>query len=96
MASNLRTRVAEIDLLLRRRRLYVAVEVKTRRHQEAPERCVDAAQLERLAEALARLAGGLRPAPRLLRVDLVAVRPNGADKWDILHLPGTAIPPPGA
>ena len=48
VARNLRTRHGEMDLLVRRRRLYVAVEVKARRGHPAPEQAVTAAQLARL------------------------------------------------
>ncbi len=74
VARNVRTRSGEIDLLCRRRRVWIAVEVKTRRGHPAPERCVRPAQLDRVARALAALAPDLRPSPRALRVDVVAVR----------------------
>ena len=63
-----------IDLLCRRGRLYVAVEVKARSRLAAPERTVTAAQRERLHRALRSLAAVLSPRPRTLRVDVVAVR----------------------
>ena len=74
VARNLRTRSGEIDILLRRRRLYVAVEVKTRTLDPAPEAAVDDERLDRMTRALCRLARCLRPRPRRLRIDVVAVR----------------------
>ncbi|MCB9879512.1 MAG: YraN family protein [Planctomycetes bacterium] len=73
VASNLRTRAGEIDLLCRRRRTWIAVEVKARRDHPAPERCVTAEQLDRIERSLLSLAAGLRPRPRELRIDVVAV-----------------------
>lgn len=74
LEQRLRTRHGEIDLLCRRGRLYVAVEVKARSRLAAPERTVTAAQRERLHRALRSLAAVLSPRPRTLRVDVVAVR----------------------
>ncbi len=87
VAQNLRTPHGEIDLLVRRRRIWIAVEVKARADHPAPELCVDAAQLDRIERTLRSLAPLLSPRPRLLRVDVVAVR------WtthgpELLHLPG--------
>src|SRR5262245_58485212 len=73
-ARNLRTVHAEIDLLVRRGRTWIAVEVKARGDHPAPERAVDAARLQRLERALLALARHLRPAPRALRIDVVSVR----------------------
>jgi sugar transferase (PEP-CTERM system associated) len=85
-ARNVRTARGEIDLLLRRGRTWVAVEVKARADHPAPERFVDEARLDRLAASLLLLAPVLRPPPRELRVDVVAVRwlPSGAE---LLHFP---------
>ena len=84
VACNLRNIHGEIDLLLRRRRLYVAVEVKTRAGHPAPERLVEKAQLERLERALVALAPHLRPRPRSLRIDVVAVTWR-ADRTEVHH-----------
>ncbi len=73
-AANLRTRQHEIDLLVRRWRTFVAVEVKTRTRCAAPEAAVTEDDRQRLAAALLALAPQLRPVPRQLRVDVVAVR----------------------
>lgn len=83
---NVRTAHGEIDLLVRRGRCWIAVEVKARRDHPAPERCIRADQLDRLARALQDLAPHLRPRPRALRIDGVSVR------WlqprpEVLHLP---------
>jgi sugar transferase (PEP-CTERM system associated) len=87
VARNLRTRHGEIDLLVRRGRDYAAVEVKARREHPAPERCVDAEQLDRVARALRAVASQLRPRPRCLRIDVVSVRWS-ANGEDLLHFPG--------
>lgn len=76
VARNLRTTLGELDLVVRRRDLLVAVEVKTRRGVGAPERAVDDAELARRRDALiavARVLAPELPCPRL-RVDVVAVR----------------------
>lgn len=70
---NVRTRFGEIDVLARRQRLWIAVEVKTRRLHPAPERTLTPRQLQRIQRALAALAPHLRPRPKALRVDVVAV-----------------------
>ncbi len=92
-ATNLRTRLGEIDVLARRGRTWIAVEVKTRRHHPAPERCVDPAQHARLVAALRALAPVLRPRPRALRVDVIAVRLGDTGNPEVTHLPGTPFPP---
>ncbi len=89
----MRTRCGEIDLLVRRGRLWVAVEVKTRSLCPAPEVLVDDAAIARRRDALVRLAPALRPRPRQLRVDVVAVRlrPTGPE---VRHFAGEPFPPP--
>ncbi len=79
VARNLRTRHGEIDVLCRRGRLWVAVEVKARSHHPAPERCVRTGQLDRIERALRSVAAQLRPLPRRLRIDVVAVRWTARD-----------------
>lgn len=85
-AQNLRTEHGEIDLLVRRRRTWVAVEVKARADHPAPERLVDAERLDRLQHALLALAPHLVPAPRELRIDVVAVRWRQG-RPELLHFP---------
>ena len=94
LAQNLRTRTGEIDLLVRKRGLLVAVEVKTRSHHAAPEWTVDPRQLARLERTLSHLAPLQRRRPRLLRVDVVAVRPTDADTMEVRHFPGTGFDAP--
>ena len=48
VARNVRTRYGEIDLLCRRARAWVAVEVKARHDHPAPERCARPEQLDRV------------------------------------------------
>ena len=93
VARNLRTRYGEVDLLARRRRLYVAVEVKTRTRDPAPEQAVSATQMARLERTLVALAPHLRPRPRQLRVDVVAVRCRSHAPPGILHFEGSAWGP---
>ena len=92
VARNLRTRQAEIDVLVRRRRCYVAVEVKTRSSHPAPEHLVDDQMVGRLAAALRKLTPVLLPRPRTLRVDVVAVRLLQGDV-QVRHFPGRPFSP---
>ncbi|MCK5940971.1 MAG: YraN family protein, partial [Planctomycetes bacterium] len=92
VARNVRTRHGEIDLLCRRGRVWIAVEVKARRDHPAPERCVRPEQLERIERALRSLAPSLRPRPRELRIDVVTVRwrrpdRSGRSPADLHHFP---------
>ena len=93
IARILRTRTAEIDVLARRRRLFVAVEVKSRRDHPAPERCVSPAQHARLVRALRELVPHLRPRPHLLRIDVIAVRFPQGEQPEIRHFPGRVLDP---
>jgi sugar transferase (PEP-CTERM system associated) len=83
---NVRTTHGEIDLLVRKRRVWIAVEVKTRTVHPAPERCVEPAQLDRLERALRSLAPALRPRPRALRIDVVSVQLSRSGP-EVLHFP---------
>lgn len=67
-------RSGEIDILARRGRNWAAVEVKARSNHPAPERCVTERQLDRIERSLRILQPKLRPRPRALRIDVVAVR----------------------
>jgi sugar transferase (PEP-CTERM system associated) len=87
LGRNLRTRFGEIDLLVRRHRTFVAVEVKTRGDHPAPERCVQPEQLERIARALRSLAPGFSPRPSRLRIDVVSVVWRGRSP-ELCHLVG--------
>ncbi len=93
-AHNLRTRDGEVDLLVRKGGLWVAVEVKTRRHDDAPERAVHEAQRQRITRALAALGAVLRPRPKRMRVDVVAVRIRPDRSHELLHFPGREFDPP--
>ncbi|MBL8754475.1 MAG: YraN family protein, partial [Planctomycetes bacterium] len=86
VGRNLRTRHGEIDLLVRRGPHYRAVEVKARADHPAPERCLDPDQLDRLERSLQSLAATLRPRPRSLAVDVVAVRWSDQGP-ELLHFP---------
>jgi putative endonuclease len=96
VARNLRTRSGEIDLLLRKGRLYIAVEVKTRTLHPAPERLVGDLALARLRTALLRLAPHLEPRPRLLRIDVMAVRLREGVAPELRHFRGDEFAPPRA
>ncbi|MFK7743042.1 MAG: YraN family protein [Planctomycetota bacterium] len=85
VARNVRTRFGEIDILARRRRCWIAVEVKARRDHPAPEQCLRPAQLQRLARSLRALAPDLRPRPTRLRIDVVTVRWRSSPSRDDPH-----------
>jgi len=86
-ASNLRTVHGEIDLLVRRRRTWIAVEVKCSRGHEAPEHTLGPGQQERIVRSLRALLPTLRQRPKQLRIEVVAVclRPDGTA--DVRHFP---------
>lgn len=96
-ARNLRTVFGEIDLLVRKRSTWVAVEVKARALHPAPERLVDPERLSRLARNLRALAPTLRPRPKQLRIDVVAVRWRPPEPPEVLHFPAVrtldVVPP---
>jgi putative endonuclease len=92
-ARRLLTKTVEIDLLMRRGRLWVAVEVKTRRRHPAPERTVNPDLVRRLRRALILLAPHLRPRPRKLRIDIVAVNLPGGQSAKLRHWPGQEFLP---
>ena len=77
LGFRLRTPLGEIDLLVARRGVIVAVEVKRRRTVEEALDAVGWRQRERLARAARSAAGsrpGLRDAP--VRLDLIALAPG--------------------
>lgn len=78
VARNLRLASGEIDILARRGREYCAIEVKSRRHHPAPERCVSPTQLDRIERSLRQVERSLFPPPKGLRIDVIAVNwPDG-------------------
>lgn len=93
VGRNLRTRHGEIDLLAQDGSTWAAVEVKARADHPAPEATVRPEQLQRIGKSLQSLAHKLRPRPRALRIDIVAIRwldPNpevrhfqGVRRWHI-------------
>lgn len=87
IARNLRTPFAEVDLLVRRGRALVLVEVKTLYRPAHSELLVRLSQQRRLARAAAHLAA--ERGAREVRIDLivVTVRP-GLRPPGIRHLPG--------
>jgi putative endonuclease len=94
VGRNLRTRQAEIDLLVRRRGVLIAVEVKTRSLHPAPEQLVGDASTLRLRHALLQLAPRLPSRARRLRVDVVAVRLRGTAPPELRHFRGEEFDPP--
>jgi sugar transferase (PEP-CTERM system associated) len=86
VGRNVRTCAGEIDLLVRRRRTLIAIEVKTRSDHPAPERCAGPEQLDRIERALRSVARGFSPLPHALRVDVVSVIWRGA-RSELLHFP---------
>ena len=94
VARRLRTQLAEIDLVVRSGRDYVAVEVKTRCHDLSPEQAVAEADTLRLARALLRLSPVLDPRPRRLRVDVASVRLTGNSVDELRLFSGEWFPAP--
>ncbi len=91
VARDLRTRHGEIDLLVRRRRIWIAVEVKARADHPAPERHVDDERLDRLGRALLALAPSLQPVPRQLQIDVVAIRWQQHGATEVRHFAGARV-----
>ncbi len=89
VARNARADGVEIDLVVRRGRTLVFVEVKTRRTRSLgpAELAVDArkrARLVRGAAAWLRAHGGAR----CVRFDVIACEPDAGGAWRIRHLEG--------
>ena len=90
VGRNVRAGGVELDLVARRGRLVVFVEVKTRRSRTAgaPEEAVDFRKRERLARgALAWLAANGRPGLRA-RFDVIACEWDVAQGWQLRHWEG--------
>lgn len=94
LAHHLRTRGAEIDLLVRRGRTVAAVEVKSRSSHPAPERTVRSDQFDRIEHALRELAPAMRPRPAVLRIDIVSVRWQDGVPPELLHFPAVRLVAP--
>jgi putative endonuclease len=89
---NVRPGGVEVDLIARRGRLVVFVEVKTRRSNRhgAPELAVDGAKQHRLVRAATAWLHGRTERAGAVRFDVIACtapRMPG-DAWQIDHLPG--------
>ncbi len=93
VARNLRVGGVEVDLVARRGRRVVFVEVKTRRGDRfgAPEESLTARQRARLVRAAgAWLAAYRRDGGRValeVRFDLIACRVDAAGNWQLEHWP---------
>ena len=87
---NVRAGGVEMDLVARRGRLLVFVEVKTRRGaaQGPPELAVDAAKQARLTRGAAAWLREHRPRVDRVRFDVVACRAAPDGRWRIEHLEG--------
>ena len=93
VATNLRTKAGELDLVVRRGRLLVAVEVKTTRSHPAPERLVTDAELARREAALRAVARLFVPRGKArLRVDVAAVRWTLESGPELRTFPGELLP----
>ncbi|MEC9047159.1 MAG: YraN family protein [Planctomycetota bacterium] len=74
LAQNVYTPSGEVDVLCRRGRTLVAVEVKSSCAHPAPERRLAPKQLDRVEAALCAIGQSSWPLPRQLRVDVVTIR----------------------
>jgi len=92
LARNARLGGVEVDLVIRRGRLVVFVEVKTRRSRRfgPPEAAVDAAKQKRLLRAARAWIAENPGAAGRLRFDVVAchVSPGEPETWKIVHWEG--------
>ncbi len=90
-ARNVRYDGVEIDLIARRGRLVVFVEVKTRRTRRfgAPELAVDRRKQARIIRAAAAWLGQHPGSAHKVRFDVVAcsvTRTDGRDRWQVEHI----------
>jgi putative endonuclease len=89
---NVRVGGVEVDLVVRRGRLVVFVEVKTRRTAShgGPEQAVDARKQARLVRAAAAWIHANPGTARSVRFDVVSCRApgNGTGEWRIDHWQG--------
>jgi putative endonuclease len=92
LARRWRCRDGELDLVAQDPDgVLVAIEVKVRRTGRAgnPIESIDRQRLRRLRAALGRFTSETsRPLGKGLRVDLVAVRPEGLAQWRLSHHQG--------
>jgi putative endonuclease len=92
LARRWRCREGELDLVAHDPDgVLVGIEVKVRRTGRAglPVETIDHRRLRRLRAALGRFASGSpRAARNGLRVDLLALRSNGAGQWRLSHHQG--------
>ena len=88
VARNIRTGGVEVDIIARRGRLVVFVEVKTRRseRQGPPELAVDGAKQARLVRAAGAWLAGNVGRFSTARFDVITCLAQG-DEWRIVHLP---------
>ncbi|MFQ5506962.1 MAG: YraN family protein [Planctomycetota bacterium] len=73
VGHNMRVSGIELDLVMRRRRQFWVIEVKTAREPQRPEENLSSRQLRRLRRAVAVLEAALRPGSRRVSLRLAAV-----------------------
>ena len=89
VARNVRAGGVEIDLIARRGRTVVFVEVKTRRSQRAgrPEEAVDARKRERLVRGAASWLRAHPARTRTARFDVIVCELDPGAHWRLRHIP---------
>jgi putative endonuclease len=89
VARNVRAGGVEIDLIARRGRMVVFVEVKTRRSQRTgrPEEAVDARKRERLVRGATAWLHAHPARTRRARFDVIVCEVDPEARWRVRHLP---------
>jgi len=87
VARNVRADGVEIDLIARRGRLFVFVEVKTRRSRVhgPPELAVDARKRARLVRGAAAWLHANAPRASRVRFDVIACETDRCGEWKLRH-----------
>lgn len=75
LATRVKTRFGEIDLIARRGRTIAFIEVKTRATQAELDIAIDRNRLARVASATNVLAARYAPAGEDIRIDVILIRP---------------------
>jgi putative endonuclease len=90
LARNVRSGGVELDLIARRGKLLVFVEVKTRRarHQGPAVLAVDAAKRARLVRGAVAWLAEARWRTSRVRFDVMGVEPDPRGEWKVEHIEG--------
>ena len=90
---NYRCRIGELDLIVRRGRLLVFVEVRTRspRGWVDPVETIDARKKRRMTGAALAYLKRFGSRPPACRFDVIAVRPRRGE-WEVRHIPDAFRP----